>query len=210
MRTQVVVTTDPRAMKRAVQVLKAGGLVAFPTDTVYGVGALAFLPQAVEKIFRVKGRALSKAIPLLLDSADSLPQVARDIAPEVRLLTKKFWPGALTMVLHRRPVVPDVVTGGGPTVALRVPDHPLTRRLIRAVGGPLATTSANLTGHPDPQTAQEVADYLEGHIDLILDGGRCPGGIPSTVIDLTRTPPVIVRAGAIAPEELKEKLDCLY
>jgi L-threonylcarbamoyladenylate synthase len=209
MRTQVVAATDPEAIRKAVQLLKAGGLVAFPTDTVYGVGAHAFLPQAVEKIYQVKGRPLIKAIPLLLDGAESLSQVARDIAPEARLLTKKFWPGALTVVLRRNPVVPDIVTGGGETVALRVPYYPFTLKLIRAVGAPLATTSANLTGHPDPQTAREVVDYLEGRIDLVLDGGRCPGGIPSTVIDLTRTPPVVLRPGAISREELERELACL-
>ncbi len=208
MHTEIIATTDRKAMERAVQLLKAGGLVAFPTDTVYGMAAYAFLPHAVEKIYHVKGRPLNRAIPLLLDSAESLSQVARDIAPEAWPLTKKFWPGALTVVLHRKPVVPDIVTGGGVTVALRVPDHPFALRLIRAVGGPLAATSANLTSHPDPQTAHEVADYLEGRIDLILDGGRCPGGIPSTVIDLTRTPPAILRAGAISLEELEKELAC--
>jgi L-threonylcarbamoyladenylate synthase len=209
MRTQVITTAAPKAIEEAVQLLKAGGLVAFPTDTVYGVGAHAFLPKAVEKIYQVKGRPLSKAIPLLLASAESLTQVAQDITPETWLLTKKFWPGALTVVLHRKPVVPDIVTGGGPTIALRVPDHPFALRLIRAVGTPLATTSANLTGHPDPRTAQEVVDYLEGRIDLILDGGRCPGGIPSTVVDLTSTPPAIVRTGAISHEELEQELELL-
>lgn len=209
MRTQIIATADPKAIKMAVQLLKAGGLVAFPTDTVYGVGAYAFLPQAVERIYHVKGRPLNRPIPLLLDSAESLPQVARDIGPEAWLLTKKFWPGALTLVLHRKPVVPDIVTAGGPTVALRVPDHAFTLRLIRAVGAPLATTSANLTGHPDPQIAQDVVDYLEGRIDLVLDGGRCPGGIPSTLIDLTRTPPLVLRPGAVSRKELEEELDCL-
>jgi L-threonylcarbamoyladenylate synthase len=206
MRTQIIATTDPEAIEKAVQLLKAGGLVAFPTDTVYGVGAYAVLPQAVERIFHVKGRPLDKAIPLLLSGAESLPQVARDVGPEAQLLTKKFWPGALTVVLHRRTVVPDVVTAGGPTVALRVPDHPFTLKLIRAAGAPIATTSANLTGQPDPRTAQEVAHYLEGRIELILDGGRCPGGIPSSVIDLTRTPPLILRPGAIPTPELEEEL----
>lgn len=209
MRTQFITTADPKAIEEAVELLKADGLVAFPTDTVYGVGAHAFLPQAVEKIYQVKGRSLSKAIPLLLASAESLSQVAQDITPETRLLTKRFWPGALTVILRRKPVVPDIVTGGGPTVALRVPDHPFALRLIRAVGSPLATTSANLTGHPDPRTAQEVVDYLEGRIDLILDGGRCPGGIPSTVVDLTSTPPAIVRSGAISDQQLQEVLHCL-
>ncbi|MGB3904488.1 MAG: L-threonylcarbamoyladenylate synthase [Anaerolineae bacterium] len=210
MRTQVTPVADPKALEKATQLLKAGGLVAFPTDTVYGVGAHAFLPRAVESIYRAKGRPLNKAIPLLLHSAESLPQVARDITPEVWVLTENFWPGGLTVVLHRKPVVPDIVTAGGSTVAVRVPDHPFTLRLIQAVGAPLAATSANLTGHPDPQTAQEVMEYLEGRIALILDGGRCPGGIPSTVIDLTKTPPVVVRPGAISRQELEEEIGRLF
>jgi L-threonylcarbamoyladenylate synthase len=209
MHTQVIATTEPRAIEKAVQVLEVGGLVAFPTDTVYGVGAHAFSPQPVEKIYQVKGRPLDKAIPLLLASAQSLPEVAQDITPEALHLTERFWPGPLTVVLRRKPVVPDIVTGGGLTVALRVPDHAFTLGLIQAVGSPLATTSANLTGRPDPLTAQAVADYLEGRIDLILDGGRCPGGIPSTVVDLTRTPPAILRSGAISREELEQELGLL-
>ena len=206
MHTEIVPTEDPTALKRAVQLLKAGGLVAFPTDTVYGLGASAWLPQAVERIYEVKGRPFSKAIPLLLEGAHSLSQVARDIPPQAWLLTKRFWPGALTLVLYRQPTVPDIVARGGPTVAVRVPDHAFALKLLRALEGPLATTSANLTGRPDPRAAQDVADYLYGRIDLILDGGPCPGGIPSTVIDLTETPPVVVRLGAISRAELTKEL----
>lgn len=206
MRTQVIPVANPKALEKASQLLKAGGLVAFPTDTVYGVGADAYQPQAVERIYQVKRRPLAMAIPLLIDNAEDLHMVAEPIPDVAWALAKRFWPGGLTVVLYRKPEVPDIVTGGGPTVALRVPDHPFALRLIQAVGAPLAATSANLTGRPDPRTAEEVMGYLEGHIELIVDGGRCPGGVPSTVIDLTETPPAAVRFGAISREELEEAL----
>lgn len=205
-RTEVIPTTYPTAIEQALKVLRAGGLVAFPTDTVYGVGALASLAPAVERIFRAKGRPRSKAIPMLLDSAVRLPAVAENIPPEASLLAQRFWPGPLTIVLARKSTVPDVVAAGGTSVAVRVPDHPFALRLIAAVGGALATTSANRSGQPDPVTAQEVLGSLEGRIDLILDGGPCPGGVASTVIDLTGASPRIVRRGAISDEELEREL----
>jgi len=204
--TEVMPTAYPRAIGQALQVLRQRGLIAFPTDTVYGVGAQAFLPEAVERIYHVKGRSLSKPIPLLLDSVDRLANVAEDIPGEALMLAERFWPGPLTMVLARSPDVPDVVTAGGPSVAVRVPDHEFALRLIGAAGGVLAATSANLSGRPDPVTAQEVLGYLEGRIDLILDGGRCPGGVPSTVVDLTRPSPRIVRAGALPSDQLQQAI----
>ncbi|NIN63533.1 MAG: threonylcarbamoyl-AMP synthase [Anaerolineae bacterium] len=209
MQTQVIAATDPDAIDKACQLLGAGGLVAFPTDTVYGVGADAFQPGAVEKIYEVKGRPLAKAIPLLIDKAENLHMIAEHIPEAAWALAKRFWPGALTVVLHRKPEVPDIVTGGGATIAVRVPDHSFALGLIRAAGGVLAVTSANLSGCPDPTTAGEVMGYLESRIELILDGGRCPGGIPSTVIDLTSTPPSVVRLGAIPRHELAKQLACL-
>jgi len=205
-RTEIMPTTYPRALEQALQVLKQGGLVAFPTDTVYGVGALTTLPLAVEQIYHVKGRPRSRPIPILLDSAESLEKVAEDIPPEAWSLADRFWPGPLTIILRRSPSVPDVITAGGPNVAVRVPDHEFVLRLLHAAGGALATTSANLSGRPDPVTAEEVLGYLEGRIDLILDGGRCPGGIASTVIDLTGASPTVVRQGPISPQELQQEL----
>ncbi len=203
MQTQVIPTTEPDAIDKGRDVLKGGGLVAFPTDTVYGLGADAFLPRAVEKIYKVKGRPLAKAIPLLIDSAGHLPMVAEHIPDAAWALADRFWPGALTIVLYRKPEVADIVTAGGPTVAVRVPDHSFALGLVRAAGGVLAATSANLAGQPDPTTADEVKHYLGGRIQLVLDGGRCPGGNPSTVIDLTKTPPEVVRLGPIAREALQ-------
>ena len=190
----------------AAKILAAGGLVAFPTDTVYGVGAHAFQPDAVERIYTAKIRPQDKAIPILLARADDLSLVAERIPEAAWLLAERFWPGGLTLVLPKKASVPGVVSAGGPTVAARVPDHPVPLALIADLGAPLAATSANLSGHPSPVTAVEVQAELGGRIELILNGGRCPGGVPSTVLDLTRYPPTILRAGAIAVEEIKTAL----
>jgi L-threonylcarbamoyladenylate synthase len=204
--TEIMPISYARALEQALKVLRHGGLVAFPTDTVYGVGACVALPLAVEKIYHVKGRPRSRPIPVLLDSAQSMERVAEDIPPEAWSLANRFWPGPLTIVLRRSPSVPDVITAGGPHVAVRVPDHEFVLRLLHAAGGALAATSANLSGQPDPVTAEEVLGYLEGRIDLILDGGRCSAGVASTVIDLTATPPRVVRWGTIERGPLEEVL----
>lgn len=194
------------AIAVAARILAGGGLVAFPTDTVYGVGAHAFQPDAVERIYAAKIRPRDKAIPILLAQPDDLVLVAEGITETAWLLAERFWPGGLTLVLPKKANVPDVVSAGGPTVAVRVPDHPVPLALIAALGAPLAATSANLSGHPSPVTAQEVQAELGGHIELILDGGRCPGGVPSTVLDLTTDPPTILRAGAIGVQETEAAL----
>ncbi len=198
-----MLSAGEEAIDAATRILAEGGLVAFPTDTVYGVGAHAFQPDAVERIYTAKFRPRDKAIPILLAQADDLALVAEGITETAWLLAERFWPGGLTLVLPKKANVPDVVSAGGPTVAVRVPDHPVPVALIAALGAPLAATSANLSGRPSPVTAQEVEAELGGRIELILDGGRCPGGIPSTVLDLTTYPPTILRAGAIAVEEIR-------
>jgi L-threonylcarbamoyladenylate synthase len=182
--------------------LLAGELVAFPTDTVYGVGAHGLRVQAVERLYRAKARPASKPIALLLARADDVQAVARDIPDAAWLLARRFWPGGLTLVVPKREVVPAVVTAGGPSVAVRMPDHPVTQALIVALGAPLAATSANLSGHPDAVTADEVLCELGDRVALILDGGRCPGGVPSTVVDLTVSPPAILRRGAIPEQDI--------
>lgn len=203
MDTRTLPAAEPPSLLRAVETLRAGGLVAFPTDTVYGLGARAWDEQAVAQLYVAKGRAETKAIPLLLVSVDALRDVVAEIPPVALALAARFWPGPLTLVLHRHPRVPDVVTGGGPTVAVRVPDHPVARRLISTLGEPLAATSANLSGAPSPVTAEEVAAQLGGRIPLILDGGPCPGGLASTVLDLTVTPPTILRRGPVRLADLR-------
>lgn len=194
----------PSALPEAIKLLKSGSLVAFPTDTVYGVAAHAFLPQAVARLYVAKERPRERAIPLLLAKSGDLPLVARDIPEIAWLLIERFWPGGLTLVLFRKTIVPEIVCAGGETVAVRVPDHRLALALIEGTGAPLATTSANLSGRPEPVTAREVCQQLGARIDLILDGGPSPGGIPSTVVDLSVSPPAVLRKGAIAPERLAE------
>ena len=191
--------TQPGDIAHAAHVLRDGGTVAFPTDTVYGVGAHAFLPQAVEKLYVAKIRPRDKAIPLLIAGTDVLPQVAASIPGIAYELAARFWPGALTLVLPRTARIADVITAGGDTVAVRAPDHPLVQALLAELDAPLAATSANLSGRPAPATAQEVLAQLDGRIDLLLDGGTCPGGVASTVLDLTASPPRVLRAGPLLP-----------
>lgn len=176
--------------------------MAFPTDTVYGVGAIAWDAVAVGKLYAAKLRSPDKAIPILLADPADLALVARDLTPAAVRIAERFWPGPLTLVVPRSERVPDAVTAGGDTVAVRVPAHDLARALIRAAGAPLATTSANLSGRPSPVTAAEVAAQLQGRIAMILDGGPCPGGVPSTVVDLTAGRPVILRPGPITLEQI--------
>ncbi len=201
---RILVTPEnlDEALEQAARILRDGGLVAFPTDTVYGVGALVFMERAVERLFAAKIRDRSKAIPVLLSGVRDLNRIARHVPPVAWQLAGAFWPGALSLVLEKSARVPDVVTAGGPTVAVRVPDHPLALALIERAGSPLATTSANLSGQPSAVTADEVEASLGDAVDLILDGGPCPGGVASTVLDLTVQPPRIVRPGPIRWEDL--------
>jgi len=192
---------------RAVELLKAGQLVAFPTDTVYGVGAVLWDRQAIRKLYEAKLRSAEKAIPVLLAAAVDLSLVARDLSQSALRLAERFWPGPLTLVVPRALAVPDEVTAGGASVAVRVPDHELARALIRAAGAPLAATSANISGQPSPVTAQEVAAQLGSRIPLVLDGGPCPGGIASTIVDLTGSAPAILRPGPVSITEILSALD---
>lgn len=206
MKTHVVSADRPGALAQAAAVLRAGGLVAFPTDTVYGVGAHALLPEAVARLYTAKVRPEGKAIPLLLADAADIERVSRDLPPLAWRLIAAFWPGALTLVVPRSAWLPDIVTAGGPTVAVRLPDHPAPRALARALGAPLAATSANLSGQAEATTAAEVLAQLDGRIELLLDGGVCAGGVASTVLDLTVHPPAILRAGALDLAQLQRLL----
>jgi L-threonylcarbamoyladenylate synthase len=205
-RSTLCLGTRPEDLARATEVLRAGGLIAFPTDTVYGVGAHAWQATAVEQLYVAKQRPRDKAIPLLIASVDALSQVAVDVPEAAYRLARRYWPGALTLVLRRSPRVPDAVTSGQETVAVRAPDHPVTQALISALDAPLAATSANLSGRPAPDTAQGVLDQLQGRIDLVLDGGTCPEGIASTIVHLAVSPPVILRVGGISSQEILDLL----
>lgn len=202
-RTKIVPASDTESFAHAVRLLRAGKVIAFPTDTVYGVGASGFDDRAIEGLFLVKGRPRDKAIPYLLASAEDLNQVAREIPPSARVLAARFWPGALTLVVPASPRVPRVLIGSGDSIAVRVPNFTITRSLIDSLGAPLAATSANLSGGRDPANAQEVLAQLGGRIPLILDGGATPGNVPSTVVDVTTEPPTVRRVGIITVEEIE-------
>jgi L-threonylcarbamoyladenylate synthase len=190
----------------AIEVLQRGGLVAFPTDTVYGLGAHAFLPEAVQRIYEAKARPTGKPIPLLVPDALSLGYIAAAVPDAAWKLTDAFWPGALTIVVASANRVPAVVTQGKSSIAVRSPNHPVAQALLRGVGSPLAVTSANISGTGSLTTAQEVFEALQDRVDLVLDGGASPIGIESTIIDLTTTRPRLLRAGAISIEDLNRVL----
>lgn len=204
MKTRRVSSDDSGVIDRALAVLSAGGLVALPTDTVYGIGCLAFDPDALAKLYLVKGRPDDKPIPVLLGSVAQLDQVVVNLPQRMRRLAKAHWPGPLTLILARQPSLPKEI-GPGDTVGVRVPAHPLAQSLLSAAG-PMAVTSANLSGEPPALTADEVAAALSGRVDLIIDDGPSPGGHPSTVVDGTTDPPTILRVGPISEADLARSL----
>ncbi|MEW5717427.1 MAG: L-threonylcarbamoyladenylate synthase [Chloroflexota bacterium] len=206
MKTQILPAFDTEAFAHAVRLLRARKVIAFPTDTVYGVGALGFDERAIEQLFVVKTRDRGKAIPYLLSDVEQLPLVAHAIPDAARLLAAKFWPGGLTLVVPAAARVPQILIAGGTGVAARVPNNRTTRALIDALGVPLAATSANISGGPDPANARAVLAQLNGRIPLILDGGPTRSNTPSTVVDVTTDPPTIRRVGVIAAEEIERVL----
>ncbi len=189
---------------RAVELLRAGELVAIPTETVYGLGADASNPAAVAKIFAAKGRPADHPLIVHLPAADHLERWAREIPAAAQKLAAAFWPGPLTLILKRQPTVPDAVTGGQDTVGLRVPNHPLALELLRAFDGGIAAPSANRFGRISPTTADHVREELGDRVALILDGGPCRIGIESTVIDVTRGAPVVLRPGSITAADIEQ------
>lgn len=204
MRTEVLSAARPENLSKALQVLKAGGMVAFPTDTVYGLGASAYHAQAIARIYKAKGRSRENPIPILLANMQELSRVTLSPPPMARRLAKRFWPGPITLIVWRKPTLPDEISPSS-TVGVRVPDHPVALTLL-TIAGPLAVTSANKSGDPIARTASEVLEGFGGDIDLILDGGMTPGGEPSTVVDCTRASPQILREGPISEVEIREEL----
>ena len=192
---------DSHSLVRAQEIILDGRLIAFPTDTVYGIGVSAFNEKAIEKIYQVKGRSKLKAIPILISDAEQLGQITSNINPTTSQIVEHFWPGALTLILPIHPELPGNLSSGN-TIGVRVPDHDLVRELLRMTG-PLAVTSANLSGKSSALTAEEVQDQLGERIDLILDGGKVPGGIASTVLDCSGDEFSILREGPISWEELE-------
>lgn len=201
MNTEILPADDPLAIHRALAILRAGGLVAFPTDTVYGLGAQAFNQTAIESIYLAKDRPLEKAIPILIADVVDLDKVA-DAVPALALrLAVRFWPGPLTLVVPKHANLPAAVSATS-TVGVRIPNHEVARALLRAAG-PMAVSSANLSGQDNPRTVGEVIRQLNGRIPLILNGGVTRGGVPSTVVDVTGAEPVILREGPITFEQIK-------
>ena len=199
-KTKILPGSDHNSLKEAFKLIKSGGLVAFPTDTVYGLGADVFNINSIGELYRVKGREGTKAIAVLLGDPNDLQQLTAEMSTTAQRLAENFWPGALTLVVSSHSNLPENISPL-PTVGVRMPDHPIALALLRKTG-PLATTSANLSGLSSPKTAQEVLMQLEGRIPLILDGGQTQGGTPSTVVDCTGSEPVILREGPISLQQI--------
>ena len=188
----------------AVKVIRGSGIVAVPTDTLYGLAGSGLDEAAVARVFALKGRPGGMALPLLLSSTDQIPTYAAEVSPLAWALVGRFWPGPLTLVLPKTETVPDLVTGGRDTVALRVPDHGVPRAIVQALGAPITGTSANRTGMPGLRTAADVRRELGDSVDLILDTGEATGGVASTILDLSGPYPRILRQGAIGRAEIEE------
>ncbi len=202
MKTEIVPASQ---LQQALIVLQNGGILAFPTDTVYGLGALAFDNPAIESIYTAKDRPIEKAIPILIGDLNDLDKVAENIPGMALRFASRFWPGPLTCIVPKKQTLPPAVSATS-TVAVRIPNHPDALALLRAAG-PMAVTSANISGQPSPSTAEEVYAQLNGRIPLILDGGKTPGGIPSTLVDCIGNEPIILREGPISLGQLLSALD---
>lgn len=201
MRTTVV-RVSPKSLRAAAKLLRAGRLVVFPTETVYGLGARAFDPAAARRVYRAKGRPSDNPLIVHVDGPEMLALVARRVTPLARRLIDAFWPGPLTVVLEKTSRVPSAVTAGKRTVAVRCPGHPAARALIRALGEPIAAPSANRSGRPSPTAAAHAARDLRGRVPLVLDGGPCRAGLESAIVDARGARPVILRPGTVSAEDI--------
>ena len=201
---QVWPASDPESIRFAAEIIRGGGLVAFPTETVYGLGANALNPDAVARIFEVKQRPSFDPLIVHIATRASLDRLVETISLGDHRLMDVFWPGPLTLVLPKREIVPDIVTAGLSTVAIRMPAHPVAQALIREAGVPIAAPSANLFGYVSPTCAQHVLDGLGDHVDLILDGGPCQIGVESTIVSMVGTWTELLRPGSVTLAELRE------
>ena len=203
MKTEIISSGN---IDRAAEIIRAGGLVAVPTETVYGLAANGLDAGAVEKIYAVKGRPEVKPLNLMVHGAEAMDKCWATVPAQARSLAEEFWPGPLTIINASAPEIPDIVRAGGATVGLRCPDHPLTLELLAKCGVPLAAPSANPSGAPSPKTAQDVLRYFDGKIDAVIDGGECGIGTESTIITLAETPFKILRPGALEADEIAARL----
>lgn len=191
-------------IEKGISILVNGGIIAYPTDTVYGLGACYDTIQAIKRIYEVKNRPADMPLPLLLSEVSWIEKVTASIPDIAYQLIDSFLPGALTLVMKKADNIPDIISGGKETVAIRIPDHPITIALITGVGRPLIGTSANLSGQPSALNAHEVKNQLGDKIDYILDGGACPGGKESSIVDVTGDVPVLMREGAISRADIEK------
>ena len=197
---------DEEQIRRAGDILKAGGLVAFPTETVYGLGGDALNPDSSKKIYAAKGRPSDNPLIVHICRWEDIYRIAEPVTEEAKRLAEAFWPGPLTMILQKKDTVPKETTGGLDTVAIRFPSHPAARRLIEAAGGFVAAPSANASGRPSPTMAEYVAEDMNGRIDMILDGGAVGIGLESTIVDVSGPEPIILRPGYVTQEMLEKVL----
>jgi len=205
MQTITLPAENPESISSALSLFRDGEIVAFPTDTVYGLGADPFQASGIIKLFEAKGRDSNKAIAILVGSVEQASLVT-DHMPEMAIrLCEVFWPGGLTVIVPRKNTLPELISNTD-RIGIRMPNHPIALEMLRTYG-PLATTSANLSGKPNPVTAKDVFDQLANRVPLILDGGKCQGGVPSTVIDCSGSEPVILREGPISSEQLFKVLE---
>ncbi len=201
-----ILGTDDKGITEAARILKEGGLVAFPTETVYGLGANAMDDEAVSKVYAAKGRPSDNPMIVHVAKPQDLTLLTDNITDDMKKLAENFWPGPLTMVVQAKPQVSRITTGGLDTVAVRIPDNETTLKLIETAGMPLAGPSANLSGHPSPTSSNHVYDDLQGRIDAVIQGEICKVGIESTVVDMTSPAPVILRPGIVTAEDLEKVL----
>jgi len=206
MNTIIINGADDKAFMDAAKALREGKLVAFPTETVYGLGADALNPDAVRRIYEAKGRPSDNPLIVHIAEVSSLNELVAEIPEAAALLIDAFWPGPLTMIFKKSDLVPDIITAGLDTVAIRMPDNPIAQKLIREAGVPVAAPSANVSGRPSPTTCKHVIDDLKGRIEYIIDGGPCQVGVESTVLDVTSDVPMILRPGGITLEMLENVL----
>jgi L-threonylcarbamoyladenylate synthase len=190
-----------REIEKGVKILQMGGVIAFPTDTVYGLGADAFNSTAVERIYEIKNRPKHRQLPLLIADVEQMTSLADSIPEIAWFLARRFWPGGLTLVLSKTDSLPAYLVPG-PTVAIRVPNHPVCLALIQHLGNPIIGTSANISGQPSALTAEEVEQQLGEKIDFVINGGKCPGGKESTIVDVTHKSPIILRQGIIPSHDI--------
>ena len=190
-----------REIEKAVRILQKGGVIAFPTDTVYGLGADAYNDRAVERVYGIKNRPKYQQFPLLIADVKQMTTLAGPIPEIAWFLARRFWPGGLTLVLSKANSVPAYLASG-PTIAVRIPNHPVCLALINGLGNALTGTSANTSGQPAALSAEEVQQQLGGRIDLVINGSKCPGGKESTIVDTTREPPTILRQGIIPSHDI--------